>query len=400
MEHKPFAVTLDPGSSRADKTGSWRTERAVYVDRLPPCSNACPAGEDIREWLYEAESGDAGYERAWRRIMEHESLPRCDGSGLLSPLRNRVQPGTARRGSRRSTRSSASSVTRRSASAGPSREPPPSTGKRVLVVGAGPSGLAAAYHLALRGHAVTIKEAMSAPGGMMRFGIPTLPAAEGGPRRRDRQDRRTSVWSLQLRHEGGGSRRDDHGGVLRRRVPRGRCPGRQACLHPRRLRLARARRRVDAARPGRRANAHSSVGQWRCTAAATRRSTRPARPSASGPRTRWWSTGVPETGCPPTRSRCARRSRRAVLFRWLSTIDRIDDGRVTVEQMELDDTGFPQPTGRYERAAPPTPSFSRWDRTADLRLLGRRRGTRRRARASSQVDAVADDRPSRRVRRR
>ena len=30
---KPFAITLDPGSSRADKTGTWRTERAEYVTR-------------------------------------------------------------------------------------------------------------------------------------------------------------------------------------------------------------------------------------------------------------------------------------------------------------------------------------------------------------------------------
>ena len=47
-EQKPFAITLDVGSSRANKTGSWRTERAVYVNRLPPCSNACPAGEDVQ----------------------------------------------------------------------------------------------------------------------------------------------------------------------------------------------------------------------------------------------------------------------------------------------------------------------------------------------------------------
>ena len=46
------------------------------------------------------------------------------------------------------------------------------TGKRVLVVGAGPSGLSAAYHLARRGHAVTIREAGPMAGGMMRFGIP------------------------------------------------------------------------------------------------------------------------------------------------------------------------------------------------------------------------------------
>jgi NADPH-dependent 2,4-dienoyl-CoA reductase/sulfur reductase-like enzyme len=47
------------------------------------------------------------------------------------------------------------------------------TGKRVLVVGAGPSGLSAAYHLTRLDHAVTVKNAGAEPGGMMRYGIPS-----------------------------------------------------------------------------------------------------------------------------------------------------------------------------------------------------------------------------------
>jgi len=50
--------------------------------------------------------------------------------------------------------------------------PTASTGKRVLIVGAGPSGLCAAYHLARRGHAVEIRDLGSEAGGMLRFGIP------------------------------------------------------------------------------------------------------------------------------------------------------------------------------------------------------------------------------------
>jgi hypothetical protein len=61
---KPFAITLNPGSSLANHTGSWRTARPVYLDRLPPCNNQCPAGEDIQGWLFHAESGN--YEAAWR----------------------------------------------------------------------------------------------------------------------------------------------------------------------------------------------------------------------------------------------------------------------------------------------------------------------------------------------
>ena len=47
MTDKPFAITLDPGSSLTNKTGAWRTERPVYTDLLPPCANACPAGESV-----------------------------------------------------------------------------------------------------------------------------------------------------------------------------------------------------------------------------------------------------------------------------------------------------------------------------------------------------------------
>jgi formate dehydrogenase (NADP+) beta subunit len=56
----------------------------------------------------------------------------------------------------------------------------PSTGKRVLVVGAGPSGLSAAYHLTRLGHQVEIREAGPVPGGMLHFGIPAyrLPRAD------------------------------------------------------------------------------------------------------------------------------------------------------------------------------------------------------------------------------
>ena len=58
VQAKPFAVTLDVGSSLLNKTGSWRTERPVYLDRLPPCNHACPAGENIQAWLGYAEEGD------------------------------------------------------------------------------------------------------------------------------------------------------------------------------------------------------------------------------------------------------------------------------------------------------------------------------------------------------
>src|SRR3954465_6061540 len=82
---KPFAVTLEPGTSRADKTGTWRTERAEYVTRMPPCGNACPAGEDVRGWLFDAEDGEQGYQKAWRTIMETNPFPAVMGRVCYHP---------------------------------------------------------------------------------------------------------------------------------------------------------------------------------------------------------------------------------------------------------------------------------------------------------------------------
>ena len=62
----------------------------------------------------------------------------------------------------------------------------PPTGQRVLVVGAGPSGLSAAYHLARRGHTVEVHEAGPVAGGMMLFGIPAYRLPRERPRGRDR----------------------------------------------------------------------------------------------------------------------------------------------------------------------------------------------------------------------
>ena len=97
--NKPFAITLDPGSSRANHTGSWRTERPVYQSFLPPCNNACPAGENIQQWLYDAEEGGLpAYEAAWRQIMADNPFPAVMGRVCYRPCEtacNRAQLDTA-----------------------------------------------------------------------------------------------------------------------------------------------------------------------------------------------------------------------------------------------------------------------------------------------------------------
>ena len=166
---KPFAITLDPGSSLANHTGSWRTMRPEYVDRLPPCNNACPAGENIQGWLYQAESGD--YESAWRMLTQDNPMPAVMGRVCYHPCEsscNRASLDSAV-GIHSVERFLGDEALRRGWKF---RKPAERSGKRVLVVGAGPSGLSAAYHLARLGHEVVIHEAGPVAGGMMRFGIP------------------------------------------------------------------------------------------------------------------------------------------------------------------------------------------------------------------------------------
>jgi len=166
---KPFAITLDPGSSLANKTGAWRTERPVYVDRLPPCNNECPAGEDIQGWLFHAESGD--YEAAWAHLTRDNPFPAIMGRvcyHTCEKVCNRAKLDAAV-GINSVERFLGDEALKRAwAFAAPAVE----SGKHVLVVGAGPSGLSAAYHLRRMGHRVTVIEAGPTPGGMMRFGIP------------------------------------------------------------------------------------------------------------------------------------------------------------------------------------------------------------------------------------
>jgi NADPH-dependent glutamate synthase beta subunit-like oxidoreductase len=165
----PFAITLDPGTSLANQTGSWRSSRPEYLDRLPPCNNACPAGENIQQWLYHAEEGD--YAAAWQVLMEDNPLPAVMGRVCYHPCEDACNRGRLDEtvSIHAVERFLGDFAIRKGLS--PAYQAPPG-GKKVLVVGAGPSGLSAAYHLTRLGHRVTIREAGPMAGGMMRFGIP------------------------------------------------------------------------------------------------------------------------------------------------------------------------------------------------------------------------------------
>jgi 2-oxoacid:acceptor oxidoreductase delta subunit (pyruvate/2-ketoisovalerate family) len=168
MKHKPFAITLDPNSSLANLTGNWRTMKPVYVDRLPPCNHACPAGENIQAWLSLAEEKD--YEAAWRRIMEDNPMPAIHGRVCYHPCESACNRGQLDEpvGIRAVERFLGDLAIKERWHVPCA----PSTGKKVLIVGAGPSGLSAAYHLTRMGHQATIYDTSEKAGGMMRYGIP------------------------------------------------------------------------------------------------------------------------------------------------------------------------------------------------------------------------------------
>ncbi len=150
-------------------TGALRTQRPDYVDFLPPCNDACPAGENIQAWLALAQNEQ--YEEAWQELVRDNPLPSVHGRVCYHPCEdvcNRAFTDSA---------VSIHAVERFLGDLALDKGwkypcPTEKSGQKILVVGAGPSGLSAAYHLTRLGHTVEIREAGPVAGGMIHFGIP------------------------------------------------------------------------------------------------------------------------------------------------------------------------------------------------------------------------------------
>ena len=224
--------------------------------------------------------------------------------------------------------------------------PSAASGKKVLIVGAGPSGLSAAYHLARLGHAVTIKEAGPLPGGMMRFGIPKyrLPREvldaevqrivdlgvriEYGAKVQNIQDAMTAggfdaVFLAVGAHiakrayipAGATAKILDAVQVLRS------MEGEDKPLLGRRVVVyGGGNTAIDVARTAKRLGAEEAVIVYRRT-----RDHMPAR-----------DLELEEA------------LEEGIMMKWLSTIRNVESGTITVEKMKLDEKGFPQPTGEFE----------------------------------------------------
>ena len=341
-EKKPFAITLDVGSSLANKTGTWRNERPSYVHRLPPCNNACPAGEDIQGWLYDAEAKN--YESAWRHLVKNNPFPAVMGRVCYHPCQtacNRVQVDEA---------VGINSVERflgdeAIAQGWKFDAPEVSTGFKVLVVGSGPSGLTAAYHLARMGHSVTIRESASLPGGMMRYGIPAYRL----PREIiDAEIARIVELGVVIECD-----------VKVSDIPAAFNEGFNAIFV------------AVGAHLGKRAYIPAGDSARILDAVQMLRSTEDGDPPLLGKRVVVYGGGNTAMDAARTAKRLGareaivvyRRNREkmpaneieinealeeGVVMHWLSTISNVESDRVTIEKMVLDENGFPQPTGETE----------------------------------------------------
>ena len=137
--------------------------------QLPvPCVALCPAGVDVPGYMALVGEGrcadavrlirkDNPFPTACAYICEHPCEARC--------RRNMIDDAINIRGLKRYAVDHAGVV--------PQPECAPSTGKKVAIIGGGPSGLSCAYYLALMGHKVTVFEERDKLGGMLRYGIPS-----------------------------------------------------------------------------------------------------------------------------------------------------------------------------------------------------------------------------------
>ncbi|HFD78850.1 MAG TPA: FAD-binding protein [Gammaproteobacteria bacterium] len=341
MNSRDMTPTPDP--TRFAGTGARRTRRPVYVDLLPPCNNACPAGENIQAWLALAQAGK--FHEAWQQLIRDNPLPSIHGRVCYHPCESSCN---------RSSTDSPVNIHAIERFLGdqalehgwkPEFEAPEGGG-RILVIGAGPSGLSAAYHLTRLGHRVEIHEAGPVAGGMIHFGIPAyrMPRAELHAEVQRIEDMGVKIV-LNHRVEDVLAEREQGGfdavfvavgAHISKKID---IPGRDAgrimdavsflrsveAGEP--LKLGRkvaiyggGNTAMDAARTAKRLGADEAVIIYR-------------RDRASMPAHDFEAEEALEEG---------------VKIKWLRTIKEIDDTTFKVEEMELDENGRPQPTGRYE----------------------------------------------------
>jgi NADPH-dependent glutamate synthase beta subunit-like oxidoreductase len=331
------------------RTGPVRDQRPVYIDLLPPCNAGCPAGENIQAWMAHVKVGE--YEEAWRVLTADNPFPAIHGRVCYHPCEsvcNRAELDSP---------IAIHSVERFLGDVALERgwlfaAPGVLSGKRVLVIGAGPSGLSAAYHLARLGHEVEIRDAGPEPGGMMRYGIPAyrLPRDVMGAEVdriealgvRITSDYRVEDLEAERREGAFDAVFVAVGAHLSKRVEipaadagpvvdavsflRGVAAGERPVIGRRVAVYGGGNTAMDAARVARRMGAEEALIVYRRT----------------------------RERMPAHEEEAADAEREGIRINWLRTIKAMEGSELQVEAMELDDSGYPQPTGRFETLAADT----------------------------------------------
>jgi NADPH-dependent glutamate synthase beta subunit-like oxidoreductase len=166
MPYQPISLA----SMEWNKTGSWRYLRPRFENKIPPCNEGCPAGQDIEGAMVLI--GKGRFLEAWELFKEENPFPAVCGRVCYHPCESSCNRGDF------DESISINSLERFIADMASKHGRKPPLKKRekrpekVAVIGSGPAGLTCAYHLVRLGYGVTVFEALPVLGGMLRVGIP------------------------------------------------------------------------------------------------------------------------------------------------------------------------------------------------------------------------------------
>jgi NADPH-dependent glutamate synthase beta subunit-like oxidoreductase/Pyruvate/2-oxoacid:ferredoxin oxidoreductase delta subunit len=163
-------ISISFGNMEWNKTGAWRAQRPFYEDKTPPCSAACPVGNDIVAFIQKITEGD--FEGACKLIKEENPFPGICGRVCFHPCELKCNRGAydepiAIHALERFVSDFASTRNRKI------EKVPGARKEKIAIIGSGPAGMSCAYHLAKLHYEVTVFESSPSPGGMLRMGIPS-----------------------------------------------------------------------------------------------------------------------------------------------------------------------------------------------------------------------------------
>ena len=163
-------ISISFGNMDWNKTGAWRSQRPFYEDKTPPCSAACPVGNDIVAFIRKITEGDL--EGSWNVIKEENPFPGICGRVCFHPCEAKCNRGKydepiAIHALERFVADLASNLNEKI------EKVPGARKGKIAIIGSGPAGLGCAYHLARLQYDVTVFESSSSTGGMLRMGIPS-----------------------------------------------------------------------------------------------------------------------------------------------------------------------------------------------------------------------------------